>query len=189
MIKFKQILIGALLSFAAFAANATVYDLGDTPGPLNGGSVTKTFSSPGVGAGTLTFDLLGYLSVDGMNCCTDTFTLSANGHTLFQGGFDMGGGGSNFINFIDPSVTVVSTQSFGFFAGGLTRFSVNQSILAGLNTFTFDYGVMQGLGDEGWGLRNVLLDADIAAVPEPATLALFGLSLAGLAFMRRRSAK
>ena len=164
----------------------------DTLGPLNGGIVTELISSPGfsaVGGATLTFDLLGYLTVDGSNCCTDTFSFTINGNLLFMGKFDMGGGGSQVIDFIDPGVTVVSTSAI-YGQGGLTQFLVAHTLLSGVNTYLFDYGVMQGLADEGWGLRSIQVSANItsSAVPEPTSIAAFGLgSLVALYKGRRRA--
>lgn len=189
MKKLTRFFLGALLAVSAFASNAAIYNLGDSVGPFNGGNLTKQFTSPGTGTGVLTFDLMGYNTVDGFNCCTDIFTLAINGQTLFQGAFDMGGGGLNGVLFQDPSVTVVSSQSFGFGQGGLTKFSVNQSVLAGVNTYVFDYGAMQGLGDEGWGVKNVLVDVTANNVPEPGSIALFGAALLSLSLVRRRSMK
>ena len=167
--------------------------LPDSSGPFNGGSILETVTSPGnsaTGGATLTFDLLGYLSVDGDNCCTDTFTLTINGTTMFSGGFDMGGGGSNFINFIDPGVTIVSSTAYSFFGGGLTQFSVDHTLLSGNNSYLFNYGSMQGLGDEGWGLENIMITADVAGsggtIPEPSVLALLGIGLAGLSIVRKK---
>lgn len=168
----------------------------DTLGPLtsNGGSVTHTVTAPGAsspGAATLTFDLLGYLSLDGANCCTDTFSLTINGNLLFSGGFDMGGGGSNFINVIDPGVSIVSTTSFGPSGGGLTQFSVAHTLLAGANTYLYAYSALQtdGLGDEGWGLRSPIITADVnvSTIPEPGTMALMSIGLIGLWLSKYRS--
>lgn len=60
------------------------------------------------GGATLTFDLIGYLTVDGNNGYNDTFNLTVNGTQLFSGGFDMGGAG----------VTIVSSTTYGFGQGG-----------------------------------------------------------------------
>lgn len=191
-----HLMLTALLGAVALPAWAVPFSANpaNTLGPLNGGSVTYAIASPGAsanGAATLTFDLLGYLSVDGANCCTDTFSLTVNGNSLFIGGFDMGGYGTNFINSIAPGVTIVSTVSNGFFAGGLTQFSVAHTLLSGVNTYDFNYGSMQGLSDEGWGLRSIAITADVnnaSQVPEPVTLALVALGLAGIGVSRRRTA-
>ncbi len=167
-------------------ASAFTSTLADNLGPLDGGSLNYSVTSPGASlpkVATLTFDLLGYLSIDGANyCCDDTFQLTINNQLMFSGGFLMGGGGTNFINFIDPGVTILSSNSFGFFAGGLTQFSVFHTLVSGDNTYQFDYGSMQGLGDEGWGLRFATISADVSSssVPLPTALFLFGTGIAGL---------
>jgi hypothetical protein len=160
---------------------------------LNGGSLTYNITSPGASnpQATLAFDLLGYHTIDGNNCCTDTFTLVINGTQLFQGGFDMGGGGSQFTNYIAPGVNILSTTSYGLNQGGITKFSVNFDLLAGSNTFKFDYGNMQGLSDEGWGLKNAAITANVGSidqspVPEPGTMVLLGSGLACVALIRRK---
>lgn len=197
MNKLARLAVVAAFTLTSLPAMAVPFSAGpfSAPGPYDGGTGPGpvVLISPGAsapGGATLTFDLLGYLSVDGANCCTDFFNLTINGTLVFQGGFDMGGGGSNFINFIDPGVTIVSTTSFGGFGGGLTQFSVAHTLLAGANTYLFDYGVMQGLGDEGWGLDNIRITADItpADVPEPMTLSLLGAGLLGLGVARRKRA-
>jgi hypothetical protein len=50
---------------------------------------------------------------------------------------------------------------------------------------------MQGLGDEGWGLRSATISADISGipVPEPYTILLFIIGVAGLVASRIDRAK
>ncbi len=192
--KVKRILLALGLTISAASAWAVPFlaQPANTLGPLDGGSVTEMINSPGssaAGAAILTFDLIGYRTVDGINCCTDTFELSVNDSLLFSGGFDMGGGGSQFTNFIDPGVTIVSTMSNGISNGELTQFSVAHTLLPGNNTYLFDYGDMQGLGDEGWGLANISISADVSTtvnVPEPGTLALVGIAMLGVNNVRKR---
>ncbi len=56
------------------------------------------------------------------------------------------------------------------------------------DTFTVTFGGPTTQSDESWGIDNVIVTIDYngVPVPEPATLTIFGLGLAGLGFMRRR---
>lgn len=188
------------LSVFALPATAESFtaSLADNLGPLNGGSLSYSITSPGASlfnAATLTFDLMGYGSVDGNNSGKDTFTLTVNGEILFSGGFDMGGGpdaggdGSNFINYIAPGVNILSSTTFGAFQGGLTQFSVDHTLIAGINSYVFDYGVMEGLINEGWWLSSALIVANVNSVPIPSAMLLFGTGLVGFLgaqFKRKR---
>ncbi|WP_028862629.1 PEP-CTERM domain protein [Psychromonas aquimarina] len=184
---FSTMIAAACLALTAMTASAIpfVATPADTLGPLNGGSVLENVVSPGAGSAVLTFDLLGYKSVDGANGYQDIFRLDINGSNLFTGSFNMGGGGATNIIFQDPGVTVVSTVSYGLFRGGLTQFAVNHNLLSGNNSYLFDYGVMQGLHDEGWGLRNIVIRGTVSDVPEANTVGLLILSLAMLFWSRK----
>ncbi len=102
---------------------------------------------------------------------------------MLQGDFDMGGAG-----FEQVTVNTLGTSVTG--SGQSRQISIpTLALAAGANTITFDYGAMQGFGDEAWGLDNVALSGDVmAAVPEPGTWAMMiaGLAGAGAVVCRRR---
>ena len=151
------------------------------------GSISTSFNA-GAGAGSAAFDINGYLSLDGVNCCTDTFTLALNGTDIFSGAFDLGGGGTDTIFLAPIGATATATQ-FSFFGGGVANIFVPLTFVAGSNTLTFKYtGASQGLNDEAWGLQNVVVSGN--AVPEPAEWAMLvmGVVLVGAVVRRRRIA-
>ncbi len=156
-------------------------------GQLSNGAATLSQISVGSGAGGFQFDLLGFRSVDGFNCCTDFFSLRLNGALVFQGAFNLGGGGSDGV-LVNTNSAVVSG------AGASRHIVLPFHPVTGLNTFAFDYGPMQGFGDEAWGLDNVSFQALVTAprsggVPEPAAWGLMLLGFGGLgATLRRRRA-
>ena len=141
-------------------------------------TVTLTYMSSGVDpAANLNFDLLAFRTIDGVNCCTDRFSLIVNGNTLFSGALSSGGGGATDI-----------TINAGTITGGPGTFNLDIpfALEAGANVFSFSYGGLQGVGDEAWGLDNVVINGTPAAVPEPGTWALMAAGLAGIGLIARR---
>ncbi len=136
----------------------------------------------------ISFDIFGARSVDGDNDWRDVFSLSLNDTTVFEGSFNLGGGGNNVVTS-NPNGFGFTPISFGFFEGGKVSVSGLVDLIAGLNRFTFSFtspgqnnGGDQGLGDESWGINNL----DVAPVPLPAALPLLALAVAGLGFAGRR---
>lgn len=184
MLALRVAAIAAVLMVAPAFAGTVLTVAGPTGPVASPGSFTYNFNAPG-GSGAASFDVNGYLSLDGVNCCTDTFTLNLNGLDIYSASFDLGGGGTNTV-FLAPIGATQNPVSFGFFAGGVASVFVPLTLIAGNNVLTFSYaGVPQGTGDEAWGLSKVSVTA---AVPEPRSWALMiaGFGLVG-ASMRRRS--
>ena len=188
----KKLTLNAL-ALAGLLAASTVAHAVPVPtlaGPLdNNTSFNAVVNSTG-GSSSISFDLLGYSSLDGVNCCTDTFTLSLNGNTLLSGSYNLGGGGTN-VTYTNPLNFVLTGLNpdpnfYGF--GALSSISITGlfNLLSGVNTLNFAYaGGAQGLGDEGWGVKNL----NVSPVPLPPAAFLLATGILGLAGLRRRKAK
>jgi hypothetical protein len=151
-------------------------------------SYTLTLTSPGASTsplnGSLTFDLLGFRTIDGAgNCCTDVFNLLINGSTRYQAAFGMGGGGSDQV-FTNPDGATFSGS------GQSRQITIPFTAVAGTNTFVFLYPALQGFGDEAFGLDNIDLRAVVnppagPGIPEPATWAMMLMGFFGLGALVR----
>lgn len=178
------------LTFGLGAARAdTLFTLAAPTAELETPGFLEVMFDANAGVGDVTFRLDGYASLDAINPpYTDIFSLILNGSTIFQGSFDMGGGGTNTV-LLAPMGATASPHSNGFFAGGFTDIFVPLTLAAGSNTLRFDYtGGAQGLGDEGWGLHTAVVtgSALTAVVPEPASWAMMLTGFAGLGVVLRR---
>jgi hypothetical protein len=199
MVSKTAIGVAALVLGASIStANATVIHT-DGATDFNGvyrgvGTFSTSFISTAT-SGSISFDLFGANSVDGLDTggffYDDLFTITLNGADVFAGYFNMSGGGSNSVitNTLGWTWNTV-TNPGGNFSGGVTSIT---GILSGLNvgsntfevTFSSPGGAGdQGTGDESWALND--LDILVAPVPLPAGgLFLLG-ALGGLAALRRR---
>lgn len=194
------LVLGGILSIGAVSAQAstTLYSTSNLMAGFLGepGSVDASFSAASAGLGYLNFQLGGLATLDGYgNCCTDVFTLTVNGAKVFEGTFNMGGGGSNAILF-NPDGATALTTTYGAtddlhnstqitWNGGVTDIALPVSLQAGSNTISFAYsGALQGIGDEGWKVNAVA----VTAVPEASTYAMMlsGLGLIGVCMGRRK---
>ena len=192
------IIAAALASTAIPAQAATLYSNALLSGPIaTPGSVSFNASSPIAQSGFLSFNLDGFTSLDGVNTYEDDFDLSVNGTSLLSLSYDLGGGGFNVI-FSNPNGATVTGGTAGFFGGGQLQIAMPLALLSGANNFVFSYtspgpanGSGQGIGDEGFGISNVLLTAKMGAVPEPTSWMMmivgFGAAGSALRYRRRRT--
>ena len=191
--------VAAIATLVAAGAQAgTLYSFAGPTGELpTDVSITKTFSGV-AGAAEVAFTLDGYASLDGQNFYEDDFTLSLNSAPILSGTFNLGGGGANVVFFAPVGASVNNISGNGMavtFAGGKVLVSTPLNLLAGLNSLTFNYTALprdahagfQGTGDEGWGLRDIVVTQASGGVPEPASWALMLTGFGGLGAVLRRS--
>jgi len=93
------------------------------------------------------------------------------------------------------NAVLVDYRDRGFGQGGIARFAVDFTLLEGANDFAFNFGLNRGVG-EGWGLRNIVVTADLPStqltanpIPEPQTYALMLAGLSAVGFFTRRRAR
>ena len=190
MFKLRDLTAVAAMMLAASSAGAATFYTDTTPtGELAvPGSVSYSFAGPSA-TGHIKFELAGYRTLDGVNCCTDTINVDLNGTLLLSASYNLGGGGINTVYSGSPFVTYYKSGSpatyNGTATGGLIDITLDGANFAKSNVLTFNYtGGNQGLGDEAFGVNRVS-----ATVPEPASWAMMivGLGMIGVATRRRRT--
>jgi hypothetical protein len=143
------------------------------------------------GTAIVSFELLGYNTLDGTNFWQDNFVLTFNGANILTAAFDLGGGGTNqiFQNLLTGFTQSGGTNGIGL--GGSVALSGLINLVAGDNVFNFGYTSLgapdnagfQGIGDEGWGIRSLDVTAASVApsvVPLPPAGMLLGVGICGL---------
>lgn len=137
----------------------------------------------------LDFQIQGYRTLDGQNCCTDTITVLLNGAQVLVGTYALGGGGANVTTFLLPGAGLAvnsPARTLTFSAGAV-------SLLNGNNTLSFSYtGAAQGTGDEAWGINTATVTGNaFNPVPEPSAWALMivGFGAVGGALRSRRKVR
>jgi hypothetical protein len=168
-----------LVAMSSAAHADTLYTLGNTGELPSPSTITAAFTA-GAGAGNVTFQIQGYRTLDGSNCCTDVFHMVVNGSELITATWALGGGGTTIVFAYPFGTTIVHS-------GQTVDISAPVSFINGLNTVDFSYtGSFQGLGDEAWGLNHVTITGNSSTVPEPATLTLLLTGLLGVGFSAYR---
>lgn len=189
---------GTLVSSEGFSAYGfgSAYlrnDAGGNPAPAS--TLTLSTGAAAVAA-TLMFDLAVLDSWDGAagyNCCgPDVFNVQVDGTTVFSYAFNM----FNGTPATDSALTnLYYGSSIAYNAGwGDQGYSVSLflgDLAAGTHVIDFfasGTGWQAG-GDESWAIDNVNVSGRLVSttdVPEPGSMALVALAVAGLAATRRR---
>lgn len=178
----------ALAAGPAARASTLVDFTGPTAEMASPDSITFTFAAAD-GAGVADFTIDGFLSLDGIvsNNLEDHFILSVNGADILSGTWDLGGGGGSQV-FFAPTGASIDAHTNGFFKGGVVKITTPVALTQGQNAirFAFSSAKPEGLGNEGWDLRDFTLTGK-AATPEPGIWIMLMMGFFGMGDTLRRS--
>lgn len=207
MNRVKTLVVGVALAFGAGAAQADLINVGFETGDFTGwtavvpvGGIAQVQSTAGAGGITPLFGTyMAHLKTDGPGSYT---TLS---QSIFMGGGAMVSGNVNWYDaelassqpaFYNDNVAVQIYNSANALVSTAfyDQHSGNTTIVNGWAPWSYTasaadtYKVVYKITNIGDSIVDSHAYFDGVKVPEPGTLALLGLGLAGLGFLRRRKA-
>lgn len=183
--------LGALLALALSSAGATPLAVGAGGLPLAIGDLSTTRSSIGIASHGTVRDIDALINITHSWDADLVLALSHGGTTVLLSNRNGGSGGADYSGTLFDDGAPIAIDAGYAYAPYSGAFRPQQALAAfnGQDIFgdwTLSVSDMEA-GDSGilngWRL---LAEVDAAALPEPASAALFGLGMAGLYGMRRR---